>query len=132
MIEIAPTYLERFNYLKMRGIVGEETFGSHRYLNQMLYRCIEWKHVRRDVMIRDGEYDLGCPDRKLGKGERLYIHHINPITEEQILRRDPMVFDLDNLILCSFTTHQAIHYGDESLLYLDEPERAPNDTVPWR
>ena len=132
MIEVAPTYLDRFNYLKIDGKVGEETFGAHRYLNQLLYKCNEWKRVRRDVMIRDGEFDLGCSDRLFGKGERVYIHHINPITEEQILNRDPLVFDLNNLISCSFTTHQAIHYGDETLLYLEEPERTINDTIPWK
>lgn len=132
MVETAPTFLERFHYLKLTGSVGEETFGSHRYLNQLLYKCNEWKQVRRDVMIRDGEFDLGCKDRRLGKGERVYIHHINPITAEQILERDPMVFDLENLISCSFNTHQAIHYGNENLLYLEEPERTLNDTIPWR
>lgn len=132
MLEIAPTFLDRFNYLRIDGTVGEETFGSHRYLNQILYKCDEWKQVRRDVMIRDGEFDLGCKDRRLGKDERIYIHHINPITEEQILNRDPLVFDLENLITCGFMTHQAIHYGDESLLYFDEPERTINDTIPWR
>lgn len=132
MVETAPTFLDRFHYLKLAGSVGEETFGSHRYLNQLLYKCKEWKQVRRDVMIRDGEFDLGCKDRRLGKGERVYIHHINPITAEQILERDPMVFDLENLISCSFNTHQAIHYGNEDLLYLEEPERALNDTIPWR
>ena len=132
MIETAPTYLERFNYLKLQGVVAEETFGSHRYLNQLLYKCPEWKAVRRDVILRDGEFDLGCPDRRLGKGERIYIHHINPITVEQILNRDPIVFDLDNLILCGSNTHRAIHYGDEDLLYLDEEERCLNDTIPWR
>ena len=132
MIEIAPTFIERFNYLKIRGIVGEETFGSHRYLNQMLYRCNEWRQVRRDVIVRDGDCDLGCPERRLGRDERVYIHHINPITIEQVLDRDPIVFDLDNLILCGYTTHQAIHFGDENLLILDEPERSLNDTIPWR
>lgn len=132
MVETAPTFLDRFHYLKLAGSVGEETFGSHRYLNQLLYKCKEWKQVRRDVMIRDGEFDLGCADRRLGKGERVYIHHINPITADQILERDPMVFDLENLISCSFNTHQAIHYGNEDLLYLEEPERTLNDTIPWR
>lgn len=126
-----PTFEERYEYLKLGGKVSEATFGSKRYLNQLLYRQAEWKKVRRDVIIRDNGCDLAFTDRPIGS-ELIYVHHINPITIDDILERDPIVFDLDNLVCTTFNTHNAIHYGDKSLLLGDPVERKPFDTCPWR
>lgn len=121
----------RFDYLKMKGIVADRTFGGHRYLNQMLYNCQEWKTVRRQIIIRDNGCDLGIQDRPIfGK---IIVHHINPITIDDVLKRNPCVFDPENLICCSHNTHEAIHYGNESTLISDEVIiRKPNDTCLWR
>ena len=125
-----PTFEERYRYLRKFGIVGEETFGSHRYLNQTLYRSPEWRRVRNKVIVRDNGCDLGLEGYEIG--DRVYIHHINPITEKDILDRSPVIFDMDNLICVSFNTHQAIHYGDESLLpIISFTERMPGDTKLW-
>ena len=125
-----PTFEERYRYLRKSGIVGEETFGSHRYLNQALYRSPEWRRVRNDVIIRDNGCDLGMEGYEIR--DRVYIHHINPITMDDILNRSPVIFDMDNLICVSFNTHQAIHYGDESLLpIISFTERMPGDTKLW-
>ena len=124
-----PTFEERFEYLKLDGIVGDCTFGSRRYLNQMLYKSAEWKELRDKVIIRDNGCDLGIQDRTIfGK---VLIHHINPITIEDVLNRNPIVFDLNNLICVSHMTHQAIHYGDSNLLLKDPIQRTKNDTCPW-
>lgn len=128
-----PTFKERYQYLKMKGNVGESTFGHERILNQTLYRSKEWRDVRRKVIIRDNGCDLGMDGRDIPKGCRLIIHHINPITSQMILKRDPAIFDLDNLVVVSHRTHEAIHFSDEGLLQDDEPvERKPNDMCPWR
>jgi hypothetical protein len=124
------TFEERFDYLKLDGVVAEETFGPSRYLNQTLYRSPEWKRIRDKVLLRDNGRDLGCEDRIIP--ERACIHHLNPITKQQILDRDPALFDLENLITVSYATHQAIHYGDKPHLVLDPVERSANDTAPWR
>ena len=125
-----PTFEERYRYLRKSGIVGEETFGSHRHLNQLLYRSPEWRSVRNQVIIRDNGCDLGMEGYEI-RG-RVYIHHINPITLDDILNRTPALFDMDNLICVSFNTHQAIHYGDESLLpIISFAERTPGDTKLW-
>ena len=126
-----PSFIDRFQYLKLHGIVGAETFGLARYLNQVFYRSKEWKEIRRKVIIRDNGCDLGIPDREIAKGDTLMIHHINPITLDDIIRRDPKLFDLDNLICCSEKTHRAIHYGDENLVVMDVQERRAGDTCPW-
>lgn len=127
---LLPTFAERFQYLKLKGAVGKETFGKSRYLNQLLYRSPEWKRVRRDVVIRDGGCDLGVADCPIDG--RVYIHHMNPITEDDILNRNPKIFDPDNLISVSFRTHQAIHYGsDEMMKELEFIERMPGDTKLW-
>lgn len=125
-----PTFLERFNYLKIGGAVGKMTFGHDRYLNQILYNSDEWRRFRRDMILRDNGCDLACDDREIY--ERAIVHHLNPITVEDVLRRDPMIFDPENVITTWLRTHNAIHYGDESLLYLDPIERTTNDTCPWR
>jgi len=121
----------RFEYLKLNGRVGSATFGSHRYLNQMLYRNPEWKSIRSQVIIRDEACDLGCKDYQIN-GQPAYVHHINPITIDDILNGDPKVFDKDNLITTTFQTHQAIHYGNADGLIKLPAERKPNDTCPWR
>lgn len=127
---LLPTFAERFQYLKLKGAVGKETFGKSRYLNQLLYRSPEWKKARRDVIIRDGGCDLGVSDCPIDG--RVYIHHMNPITEDDILNRNPKIFDPNNLISVSFRTHQAIHYGsDEMMKELEFIERTPGDTKLW-
>lgn len=121
---------DRFQYLRLDGIVGEETFGFDRYLNQILYQSDEWKRRRRDIIIRDNGCDLGCEGFEVHG--RILIHHINPITVDDIVDRNPKVFDPENLILTSHNTHQAIHYGNEDLLIRTPVERSKNDTCPWR
>ena len=123
-------FIERFRYLKLDGVVGEETFGSHRWLNQILYQSPEWKEFRRDILIRDGCCDLGCEGFEIGT--RATVHHINPITIEDVMNRRPAVFDPENVITVCDSTHKAIHYGDENLLYPGPVERTKNDTCPWR
>lgn len=126
-----PTFIERYRYLRLGGKAGEITFGNERYLNQILYKSPEWKSLRRKVLIRDNGCDLGIDGYTI-HGVPL-IHHINPITVEDIYNRDEKVFDEENLITVSRRTHNAIHYGDEELLLVDEIiERRPNDTCPWR
>lgn len=125
------TFDERFAYLRLGGIVGESTFGSDRYLNQILYKSPEWRSFRNDVIIRDNGCDLAIPGRDI-LGDRIIIHHINPLTVEDVENRNPAIFDLDNVVCVSHNTHEAIHYGDESLLPKDPVERRPNDTCPWK
>lgn len=125
-----PTFEERYRYLRRAGIVGEETFGSHRYLNQAYYTSAEWRSARNHVIIRDNGCDLGMEGFEIN--DRIYVHHINPITEEDILDRSPALFDPENLICVSFNTHQAIHYGDESMLPINYfSHRIPGDTKLW-
>lgn len=124
------TFEERFEYLRLDGVVGAETFGSSRQLNQALYQSYEWKKIRDMIILRDNGCDLGIEGR--GIFAHAYIHHLNPITKKQILDRDPILFDPNNLITVSYQTHQAIHYGDKSILLLDPIERFANDVAPWR
>ena len=124
LLEI-PSFDERFEYLKLLGNVGAETFGSSRYLNQEFYSSPEWKQIRNHVILRDEGCDLAVPGR-------IIIHHLNPVTELALVHGDDSVLDPDNLVCTSFITHQAIHYGDKSLLYPDPVERTPNDTCPWK
>ena len=124
------TFKERYQYLKLDGIVGEETFGFDRYLNQILYKSDEWQSCRNNIIIRDDGCDLGCEGFEVHG--RILIHHINPITVEDIVNRNPNVFDPENLILTSHNTHQAIHYGNEDLLIQEPIVRSKNDTCPWR
>lgn len=125
-----PTFEERFNYLKLDGKIGEETFGFDRYLNQVLYRSSEWKTLRRDMILRDNGCDLGLNGHEIFG--RVYIHHMNPITLNQIERRDPDILNPEFLICVSQRTHNAIHYGDENLLPKDPVIRRPNDMCPWK
>lgn len=131
---LLPTFEERFEYLRLGGSVGESTFGSHRELNQKLYRSEEWKRLRKKLMLRDsiGGYtcDLVFSDRPIFK--YVYLHHITPITITDLINRRDCVFDPENLVCVSFETHQAIHYGDYSLIKQDYQPRCPNDTCLWR
>lgn len=126
------SFEDRFRYLKLNGVVGRETFGFERYLNQKFYQSAEWKHFRRDILIRDMGCDLAVPDRPLyGK---IIVHHMNPIRANDINDRVIARLLNPNEVVCvSPTTHDAIHYGDENLLIKGEPvNRKPNDTIPWR
>lgn len=127
-----PTFEERYEYLKLGGTVGEETFGFDRYLNQMLYQLPEWKSARNAAIVRDDGCDLGCPERKIPDGVLVMVHHINPITKEDILNRNSCLFDLENLITTIKITHDAIHYGNSNSLQKDPIVRTKNDTCPWR
>lgn len=129
-----PTFIERYRYLRCAKAIGEQTFGSHRYLNQELYqRSKEWKKVRDYVIDRDGGCDLACPERLIEKPNIIIIHHINPISIADILSHSALLYDPSNLICCSYDTHQAIHYGGEkSLPSYTVTERRPNDTCPWK
>lgn len=123
-------YYDRFEYLKLKGFVGEQTFGWHRYINQMLYRSKRWKSTRDKVIIRDDGCDLGHPDYQIY--DKVIIHHMNPITLEDIEEDRDYIYDPEFLICVSNNTHQAIHYGDKSLLPSPLIERRPGDTCPWR
>jgi len=124
------TFEERYEYLKMTARIGEETFGTERFLNQYFYGTPEWRALRQEALIRDQGCDLGIEDHPIGG--RIEVHHINPITAEDIKNRNPSILDLDNVICVSSNTHKAIHYGDASLLPHDPIERKPNDTCPWK
>ena len=127
---LLPTFEERFKYLQLNGHCSVETFGGHRLLNQMLYKSPQWYDIRRKAIIRDNGCDLGIPDRPINT--KILIHHINPITIEQVINFDPAVFDLNNLICCSHATHNAIHYSDMEKLTPTKPiERKPGDTRLW-
>ena len=125
-----PTFEERYEYLRLGGRVGEETFGFDRYLNQVFYKSREWREVRDHVIFRDNGCDLGIEDREIHS--RILIHHMNPITAEDILKRSKYLIDPEYLICTMKNTHDAIHYGDESLLITAPVERTPNDTCPWK
>lgn len=127
---LIPSFEERFEYLVLGGSVGEATFGFDRYLNQIFYQSPEWREVRDYVILRDGGCDLGIPDREIHS--KIIIHHMNPITKNQILDRNPIIFDPEFLITTYQRTHNAIHYGDRSILYQGPVERTPNDTCPWK
>lgn len=127
-----PTFIDRFEYLKLGGTVGEETFGFDRYLNQTFYKTKEWLHVRDFVIVRDHGCDLGITDRVIPNGVKILVHHMNPITVEDILNRSKFLLDPEYLISTVKNTHDAIHYGDSSLLISEPIERTPYDTCPWR
>lgn len=124
------TFDERFDYLKISGLVGEETFGYSRYLNQLLYRSPEWRHLRKEIILRDNGCDLGLDNYEING--KIMVHHINPITLQDIENRNPKIYDMNNLITVSFDTHQAIHYGNKDMLHYEIIDRRPNDMIPWR
>lgn len=126
-----PTFEERYRYLRLRGRVGEDTFGFDRYLNQLFYqRSQEWKKIRDQVIIRDNGCDLGIEDRAIYG--RILVHHMNPISLRDLERKSDILLDPEFLISTSHNTHNAIHYGDEKLLIQSPVERIKNDTCPWR
>lgn len=130
-----PTFIERFRYLRLGGAVGQETFGFDRYLNQLFYKSDEWLALRDHVILRDtgyGDYckDLGIEGRDIHG--RILVHHMNPITKEDILKRSKYLLDPEYLICTIDSTHRAIHYGDENLLVQDPIERTMYDTCPWK
>lgn len=124
------TFEERYRYLRIGATVGEDTFGHDRYLNQRFYSTPEWKKFRRSIIIRDMGCDLGIEDREING--LIILHHINPITIDDVLQRRECLMDPENVICVSFNTHQAIHYGDESILIQGPIERKMNDTCPWK
>ena len=127
-----PTFEERFEYLKLDGVVGKETFGYDRYLNQDFYKSLQWRRIRNKIIVRDNGCDLGVEGFEIPSGVRIYIHHLNPVNEKDILDFTEFLTDPEYLICCSYNTHNAIHYGDKSLLVTAPVERRPNDTCPWR
>ena len=128
-----PTFLERYRYLKLGGQIGNETFGWERYLNQNFYNSYEWRQFRRSIIVRDNGCDLADPDHPFGPDEVIFIHHINPIEPIDIANQSRYLMDPDNVICVRKITHDAIHYGDESLVLEYEPViRRPNDTCSWK
>ena len=125
------TFIERYRYLKLGGRVGEATFGYDRWLNQIFYsKDPEWLELRDHVIIRDCGCDLGMSDRPIE--DRILIHHMNPITKDDIIHRTKWLLDPEYLICTIKNTHDAIHYGDESKLLIAPVERRPYDTCPWK
>lgn len=124
------TFVERFNYLKLDGSVGKDTFGFDRYLNQIFYRSQKWRSIRDKVIIRDNGRDLGVDGYEINSG--ILIHHMNPITIEDIKRESDFLLDPEFLITTTHRTHNAIHYSDSSALPVMSTERMKNDTCPWR
>lgn len=125
-----PTFEERYRYLRLSGIVGNETFGSNRCLNQAFYKSAEWLSIRDKIIVRDNGCDLAMPDR--GIYGRVLIHHLNPITLDDIDNRSDFLLNPEYLVCVTKRTHDAIHYGDEDLLILPPPERTQYDTCPWK
>lgn len=125
-----PTFKERFEYLRLDGRVGEETFGFDRYLNQIFYQSKEWRPIRDYVITRDNGCDLGMVGHEIYEG--IQIHHMNPITKSDILNRSEFLLNPEYLICTLDSTHKAIHYGDDGLLIVAPIERTLNDTCPWR
>ena len=124
------TFEERYEYLRLGGIVGKETFGFDRYLNQTFYKTDEWLSIRDHVIVRDNGCDLGIEGREIHS--RILVHHMNPITKEDILSRSEYLLNPEYLICTIKSTHDAIHYGDESLLITIPVERRKNDMCPWK
>lgn len=125
------TFEERFNYLKLNGVVANETFGFDRYLNQQFYRSAEWKRVRQQVIIRDRGCDLAVPDHEIF--DQIIVHHMNPMSLEDIENNPELLLDPEYLICVSLDTHNAIHYGDGSYVNKDVVvDRMPGDTTLWR
>jgi len=126
-----PTFEERYEYLKIGGKVGEETFGFDRYLNQNFYKSKEWISVRNKVIARDNGCDLATPGREI-RESTILVHHMNPITKEDILNRSDLLLNPEYLICTVKNTHDAIHYGSDEILYKDPIVRSKNDTCPWK
>ena len=129
-LTMLPSFIERYRYLRIAGTVGKETFGFDRYLNQLFYKSDEWLEIRDYVIDRDNGCDLGVDGFDI-EG-RILIHHMNPISKEDILRRSKFLLDPEYLITTVKNTHDAIHFGNEDLLYTGIVERSPNDMCPWK
>lgn len=127
---LLPTFKERYEYLKIGGKVGEDTFGYDRYLNQKFYKTKEWKAIRDYVIIRDNACDLGVEDMPIDG--RILIHHLNPITKYDILNQTEFLLNPEYLISTTKRTHDAIHYGSAEIFTGEIVERRKNDTCPWR
>lgn len=125
-----PTFEERFKYLQLDGVVGKSTFGFDRYLNQQFYTSKDWKRVRKEIILRDNGLDLGVEDHEIAG--KIYIHHMNPLMVRDLVDKTIYLLDPEFLICVSHNTHNAIHYGDDSLLPQPIIERRPNDTCPWK
>lgn len=123
------TFEERYEYLKLDGQVGADTFGFDRYLNQVFYKSPEWRSVRNEVIVRDNGCDLGIEGREIHT--KILVHHMNPISKEDILERSDILLNPEYLITTVKRTHDAIHYGDADTLIKDPIERSANDTCPW-
>lgn len=128
-LKTLTTFEERFRYLKLNGQVGKDTFGFDRWLNQIFYKDPEWKSIRDYVIVRDNGCDLGIDGYEING--RILVHHMNPITKMDIVERSEYLLDPEYLISTVHRTHNAIHYGDESLLFTMPIERTRNDTCPW-
>lgn len=124
------SFKERYRYLKLSGVVGESTFGFDRYINQIFYRSSEWKRLRDQIIIRDNGCDLGVEGHDIYG--QILIHHMNPITEKDIMDQSEFLLNPEYLICTTKLTHNAIHYGDENLLMTEPIVRTKNDTCPWR
>ena len=125
------SFNDRYEYLKLGGSIGARTFGGNRYLNQRLYTSYEWRRFRDEIIARDEGCDLGVPGYSLNK--RIYVHHINPLTEDDLKNGTESIFDPENVIIASFATHEAIHYANDDLLIPKLTlERKPYDTCPWK
>ncbi len=125
-----PTFKERYEYLRIDGVVGADTFGFDRWLNQKFYRSTEWKRIRNQVILRDNACDLGVDGYDIYG--RIIIHHMNPITMVDLVGATDYLINPEFLICTTHDTHNAIHYGDAELLQTDPIERKPNDTCPWK
>lgn len=125
-----PTFEERYKYLRLYGKVGMDTFGFDRIFNQMFYRSEEWKQIRQRIIVRDNACDLAVPGRELY--DRIFIHHMNPISIRDIRDLSEFLMNPEYLIVVSFSTHNAIHYGMDNRFELEHHERTPYDTCPWK
>lgn len=123
------SYEDRYEYLKIGDKVGEETFGYDRYLNQTLYTSPEWKNFRHKIIVRDNGNDMGVDGYPIGN--KVYIHHLNPITKQDILERNPCLFDEENVVCVCKRTHDAIHFGSQELIKKNPVVRSPGDTKLW-
>lgn len=127
-----PTFEERYEYLRLYGKIGEATFGFDRYLYENFLKSDEWLAIRDHVIVRDNGCDLAMPDREIKGTSRIIVHHMNPITKEDILRRTKYLLDPEYMVCTIKNTHDAIHYSDDSILIKAPIERCKNDTCPWR
>lgn len=125
-----PTFKERFEYLKLVGEVGKDTFGFDRYLNQNFYKSPIWRRIRNEVILRDNGCDLAHPDFSIAG--KIIIHHMNPVDTDDVIYQREILLNPEYLVCVGHLTHNAIHYGDMELHPSDPIERKPNDTCPWR